>query len=296
MRDRISINYPDPHNDSLVAEFTSFPSGCEENVVVSRASLYPIDTLRIVSDEVLIRARIASSADVMRLLLLTDALRRLNAQHIDLFIPYLPYARQDRVCHQGEALSAKVFADLINSQGYRSVMAVDPHSNVMPALINNFIGISVFGHVSRAINDRGDDATRKCVLVAPDAGATKRVETTASAIGFKGAVTQAMKVRSENGVSVRLMNETDALQRDAIIVDDICDGGATFIALADALNTAGASSVSLCVTHGLFTKGIKHLFDNGIGRIYATNSWRYTPTAEELSLFSNTFKIHFISI
>ncbi len=55
-----------------------------------------------------------------------------------------------------------------------------------------------------------------------------------------------------------------------LIVDDICDGGATFVALARRLREAGAIEVSLFVTHGIFSKG-KDL--EGIDNIYTTGSF-----------------------
>ena len=62
-----------------------------------------------------IHALLKTSDDVMRLLMLTDALRRRIGQApIHLVMPYVPYARQDRVCNPGAAHGAKVFCDLIN--------------------------------------------------------------------------------------------------------------------------------------------------------------------------------------
>jgi ribose-phosphate pyrophosphokinase len=58
-----------------------------------------------------------------------------------------------------------------------------------------------------------------------------------------------------------------------LIVDDICDGGATFIRAARALRAIEPDvEVGLCVTHGIFSKGRQHLLDNGIDKIYTTNS------------------------
>ncbi len=86
-----------------------------------------------------IDARIKNSDDVMRLLLVTDALRANGCKKISLNLPYVPYARQDRRCNPGEAHSLKVFASLINAQHYRSVTVFDPHSDVVEALINNVV-------------------------------------------------------------------------------------------------------------------------------------------------------------
>jgi ribose-phosphate pyrophosphokinase len=59
--------------------------------------------------------------------------------------------------------------------------------------------------------------------------------------------------------------------KDCLIVDDLCDGGYTFITLADKLRKNGARRVYLYVSHGLFSKGFPPLFAK-IDHIYCTNS------------------------
>ena len=86
--------------------------------------------------EGIIVARLQSSDDIMELLLLTDALREQGFDHIDLFMPYIPYARQDRYCAGGDAFSLKVFAGLVNSRDFAEVIVLDPHSDVATALID----------------------------------------------------------------------------------------------------------------------------------------------------------------
>ena len=79
------------------------------------------------TDLVKISAHLTSSDEVMKLLMLTDALKRQypNAQ-LELRLGYIPYGRQDRVCSEGESLSIKVFANLINAQEYSRVVIFDP--------------------------------------------------------------------------------------------------------------------------------------------------------------------------
>lgn len=85
-------------------------------------------------DDVYLTVKLKSSNDIMELLLLTDAYRRGYIDDIYLEMQYIPYARQDRVCNRGEALSIKVFADLINAQNYASVIVHDPHSDTVAAI------------------------------------------------------------------------------------------------------------------------------------------------------------------
>jgi ribose-phosphate pyrophosphokinase len=75
----------------------------------------------------------------------------------------------------------------------------------------------------------------------------------------------------------------DVRGRDLLIVDDLCDAGGTFIGSAQVLREAGAHSVSLYVTHGIFSKGVEHLFANGIDAIYTTTSYA-APTLEHPQL------------
>ena len=88
-------------------------------------------------EAVMISHRVNSFEDFGLLLMAIDALKRLEAPAIQLFMPYFPAARQDRVMVAGEALSVKVYADILNSLQLNRVIIFDPHSEVAPALIDN---------------------------------------------------------------------------------------------------------------------------------------------------------------
>ena len=67
------------------------------------------------------------------------------------------------------------------------------------------------------------------------------------------------------------------LDKDMIIIDDICDGGATFINIAKELRKPGYmykdNKIYLIVTHGIFSKGTTKLSQYFDG-IYCTNSYK----------------------
>ena len=103
------------------------------------------------------------------------------------------------------------------------------------------------------------------VVVIPDAGATKKAYTWLD--GRR--VVQASKRRDPatgklSGFSVPdVDSEGNSIAgRPCIIVDDICDGGGTFLGLAAELQAAGAGPLTLAVTHGLFTKGTEVLTES----------------------------------
>lgn len=233
-------------------------NGGEEHVKI----LEPRD---VAGEDVMIIYNIRKSKDIMTLLIMTDAVRRCSPNSIELYIPYLPYARQDRVCCPGEALSIKVFADLINSQNYRAVTIVDPHSDVSTALINNVIVIEQHDIACRVI-EKGD------IIVSPDAGSLKKCYKLAQITGNH--VIAAEKVRDvRTGEIIRTdIRCGDITGQNVIIIDDICDGGATFIALARELKKFNVGKIKLYVTHGIFSKGVQ-VFEDIIDKIYTTNSF-----------------------
>ncbi len=165
----------------------------------------------------------------MALLLLTDAVRRHYADPaIDLVCPYLPYARQDRVAFPGEALSAAVACRLLNAQGYRSVEVWDAHSDVSLALLDRV-------RHRPASDFAGPIVTARDVIVAPDLGAVKRAAGCARLAGAP--LVQAEKTRSTDtgAITGTVVHSEPIGERDFLIVDDICDGGRTFIELAKVL-------------------------------------------------------------
>ena len=221
-----------------------------------------------------IRADLKTPSDIMELLMVTNALRHDMCEKIHLMMPYVPYGRQDRVAVDGESLSIKVFADLINSQNYDSVEIWDPHSDVTPALINN-CEILDSRHWIESITPLFFSDKRYCCLVAPDLGASKKVAKIAKDlnIGF----IQAHKARDPKTGKISDVVILDKLEEDLsetsfLIVDDICDGGGTFIQLAKVLKSFKPKSVDLYVTHGIFSKGF-NVFDGIINQVFCPNFW-----------------------
>lgn len=210
-----------------------------------------------------------SNNDLIDLMLLVDALRRhySNKLEISLNMHYLPYARQDRVCSDGEPLSVKVIADLINSMGFANVYCKDIHSDVGAALINNLVHIEqhVCAYPVLHILDT------PLVLVSPDAGALKKVYKFAKQYGVKDVV-RADKIRdvlTGNILETKVYSEHVG-DKNFLILDDICDGGKTFIELAKELRKLTNGKIYLYVTHGLFSKGAE-VFEGVLDGIFVSN-------------------------
>lgn len=229
-----------------------------------------------------ISARVQTSADLMEVFLVTDALRRYDPETpIRLFLPFLPYAQQDRVCSPGEALSVRVVANLINSQAYERVTIVDPHSDVAASVLDRLRVITQleviqqFAALTKWIEDN------RAVLVSPDAGASKKVASVARYLDGAAYVKCDKRRDPKTGeITETLVHGDEGLikGRTLLCLDDLVVGGATFIAIAAALKARGAARVALYTTHGVYSKGTAHLRASGLDELFCTDSfWKVQP-------------------
>lgn len=164
---------------------------------------------------------------------------------LDLYMPYIPNARMDRVKNGDEIFTLKYFAEFINLLRFECVYVRDPHSNVSCALINNLKVDNGFKYIMSALGDIND---KDIVMYYPDEGAMKRYSEMVTdkpyAFGIKK-----RDWRSGEIQGIALMNEDVINGRNVLIVDDICSKGGTFYHSAKALKAAGAKDIYLYVTH-----------------------------------------------
>jgi ribose-phosphate pyrophosphokinase len=206
-----------------------------------------------------ITCRICNFADLGLLLMASNALRLAGARELRLLLPYFPAARQDRQMIEGEPLSVKVYAQIINSQEYSEVLIFDPHSEVTPALVDRVRVLPNYQFVKLCLAKTG-----ACALVAPDGGAQKKIYKLAQYLGSEISGLRVIECGKQRDVSSGALTgfkvyAEDLAGKDCLVVDDICDGGATFVGLAQALRQHNAGRLHLAVSHGIFSKGIEPL-------------------------------------
>ncbi len=206
----------------------------------------PLERIRALNS---IDAFLWASEDLMALLLINQILKQ-HGKCIDvLALIYLPYARQDKVHNKGEPLSLKVVADLINNLGAKRVRLYDPHSDVATALINNSV---VLDFTSFLDFKKYSEYT----IIAPDQGAFKKLN--------KYNVRQAcaLKCREKDNSKLVIKEIVGDLDNNKfLILDDICDGGRTFIALYNHLTglLRHEARIELHTTYGIYSNGFKDL-------------------------------------
>ncbi|WP_306565716.1 ribose-phosphate diphosphokinase [Flavobacterium lindanitolerans] len=223
-----------------------------------------------IAEPVTITHRINSFNDFGLLLLAIDALKRMDVKLINVFIPYFPAARQDRVMISGEPLSVKVYADILNSLKLNKVTVFDAHSEVTPALLDNCEVISNHAFIAEVLEKIGKEVK----LISPDGGALKKIYKVSEYLGGVEVVecSKSRDVKTGKLSGFKVYND-DLKGMDCLIVDDICDGGGTFVGLAEELKKKNAGKLYLAVSHGIFNKGFD-VFQKDFEKIFTTNSFR----------------------
>lgn len=189
--------------------------------------------------------------------------RILKDNHLDatFVIPYLPFSRHDRKNDRFDSMPIGFVLEMLKGV---DAVTVDPHSDVAGQLpsypqsevVNLFEEYGIFEN--------------NVVVAIPDAGATKKAYSWLDGDD----VVQCYKTRDVKTGALSGFKVVDSglvSNRNVIIIDDICDAGGTFLGLAKELKGAGALSLRLGVTHGLFTKGVQKLL-NEFDQIYTLST------------------------
>jgi ribose-phosphate pyrophosphokinase len=229
----VSIEFTNKAGEALVERYV-FPAG-EQHIKVHGD----------LTGTQIALVRGADAADYIALQMWADCVRASGGAP-SAVVPYLPAARADR----GVPCGARVYADLINAAELDRVVCFDPHSAVMPELIKNLIIVDSTSAVAAAgLHVDG--------VIIPDIGAVQRAKGAADALGVP--TFQASKHRNpDTGELSHFTCESLPGDGTFLVVDDICDGGGTFLGLAAATGLPKERLV-LWVSHGVFSGGAMRL-------------------------------------
>ena len=212
------------------------------------------------ADRYIVEARILNSDDLMDTMLTCDALKRVNGAPLTLLIPYFPYGRQDRVCASGDPLSLEVVCKMLEGLGLHEIVTLDPHSPLpdnITQLTNQHFVNTVYMHLTPDF------------LICPDAGARKKYDFFSRMPTVFCGKKRDPKTGKLSGFEIVDMTIAPERGDVGLVVDDICDGGGTFLGLADLF----PQKLCLAVTHGIFSKGLDPLFQK-YSQIFTTTSRR----------------------
>lgn len=224
--------------------------------------------------EVSIHWRYDGDQELVQVLMLVRHIRDVfGIQKIFLYLPYVPYARMDRVQDVTEVFTLKHFAGFINSLGFDKVYVFDPHSSVTPALIDHVVVRNPSMLIREAdLSVASLEGGQSPLYFYPDEGAMKKYSKLSNRPAGYGQKVRDWKTREITGLTVYV--DDDAIRgKPVLIIDDICALGNTVLHTAKALKAKGAGNVYLCASHCEKAVLSSELLTSGfIERIFTTDS------------------------
>lgn len=184
-----------------------------------------------------------------------------------LVIPYFPGARADR----GNPFGLRTYANFIWAMGLNQIILFDPHSGVTGDELHAGSNLLTIVHSEELLSAQ-IDSSEYVGLIAPDKGAVERTNRVGKAMGLP--VYRAGKTRNESTGKLTGFHMEDPLPAEGklLVVDDICDGGGTFLGLADSTGLP-PERLDLYVSHGVFSGKALSTLPYKFGKVMTTNSY-----------------------
>jgi len=218
------------------------------------------------NDDVAIVQNTYPDSNLIEMFLLQDAVKKMGAKRITLVIPYFGYARQDRVFKPGEPESAKVMIKHLGVMCAR-VFTINIHKE---STLDHFDCPHRDLKAAPAIADHFRNSNIGLVY-SPDIGAKDRAKEVGERLGVP--YDHLEKIRL-SGTDVRISPaKMDCNGKNVLIVDDMISTGGTIVAAKQALREAGAKSISVACTHGLFVNNaLERLAGNSLDSVLCCNT------------------------
>ncbi len=189
--------------------------------------------------------------ELIRIYHINHHLRNLEVEYIELYIPYLPNARQDRVKSKEDVFTLKYFAQLINSLKLDKIKVLDVHSYVSEALVDRIEVLSPYAYIDKSIASIVKEqhiSTDDLILYYPDEGAMKRYSGMLTLPYVFGIKKRDFATGMIQGLDIA-GDKSLIKEKSILIIDDICSKGGTFLHSSRKLRDLGADSIYLYVSH-----------------------------------------------
>ena len=232
---------------------------------------------KVTDKKVIVIASLSNPVDtnLVELCLIADALKSNDCGKMIAVIPYYGYARQDKAHREGEGISARVMARIIEAGEFYKIVTVDLHSDMIAGFFDigviHLYGAEIFIPKLKGLKE-------DLVVVSPDAGAAKRAQKFADLLGCSLALIEKKRNLDKLHMieSAKLIGDTRG--KIAVLVDDVVTSGSTLVKAAYALKEQGAKKVIACVTHADFVDGTRSvLHESPIDKVYVSDSIYLKP-------------------
>jgi len=207
---------------------------------------------------------------LIQLALIADAAKRNNAKRVVAVVPYLAYARQDKVFLKGEAVSIEAIARMLKAAGIDSLITVNIHQeSVLERFPFQAKSISAIPLLAEHFLQKG---FKGAFALAPDKGAIDIAEEASKVLGGDFGYLEKQRDRYTGRVTVE-RKEFAVKDKAVIIFDDIISTGGTIVAAANILKELGAAKVYAACVHPLLVgEAEKRIRQAGVEEIVGTDS------------------------
>lgn len=270
------------------------------NNEVLEISHYPDNTQKIIINDKVLHAyrnniswNYQNDEEFVTLIFVTEHIREIFPDSIiNLYLPYIPNARMDRVHHKpSEVFTLKYFCKFINNLNFNNVFVMDAHSNVSIALLDRCIQDKGEYFIRKTIGLVKEDSNSSDVLLYfPDSGAFKKYSELLPEFKYcYGEKKRDWDTGKILGLEVKAFNE-DITGKTVLMIDDIISYGGSMYYGAKELKNLGASKIYAYATHvenSILDKEkgtlIKSLEDGTVEKLFTTNSI-YTGNHDKIIL------------
>jgi ribose-phosphate pyrophosphokinase len=207
---------------------------------------------------------------LMQLALIADAAKRHGAEKVTAVVPYLAYARQDKVFLQGEAISIEAVARMLKVAGIDSLITVNVHqAKVLAEFPFPAKTISAIPLLAEYFKKKG---LEKAFALAPDDGALWLVEEAKTILGDECGYLEKHRDLYTGQITME-KKKLDARGKTVIIFDDVISTGGTIALAAKIMRELGADKVyAACVHPLLIGDAEKRILESGVKEIVGTDS------------------------
>mgnify|MGYP001772526836 CR=1 FL=1 len=213
---------------------------------------------------------------IIDLLLILETLSDMKVEKINVVVPYLAYARQNRRFKEGEAVSIKTILGLLRKSGASSLAVVEPHHYEELEYFNGETKIiDPIPEIGKAVSQR----VKNPFVLAPDKGALNRAERLAKLLEAEYSFIEKERDLNTGEVRVKNLPELKVRDKDVVIVDDIISTGGTMLQAISIAKSQGAKNIYVAAVHGLFVGNVQErLIEAGATEIFVTNTIPQDPS------------------
>jgi len=218
--------------------------------------------------------------------LICDALKRKGVKEIIGVIPWLGYSKQDKVFRDGEPLSVKVIAKILQTANLEKIITFDLHNLAILGFFDiPLINLSANGLFTEYFKNKVDENT---IVVAPDAGSVKSSSSFAQELRIDVAYID--KKRDLNSGKVIIKGISGRVKgKNVLIIDDMLVTGSTLIETAKFLKKQRVQSIKVAITHHLYVPGVQKKIDKSkIDELIVTDTVKQKNKSKKLKILSVT--------